>query len=95
MTITSKPSGVTDTTWITFTASTRVVSYSKASSGFDGDYTITITGTITNAIGVYTGSISCLLTVVTVVPTCLLSTGSISISGTSPGAQSYTLGTAS
>jgi hypothetical protein len=52
MTITSKPSGVTDTTWITFTASTRVVSYSKASSGFDGDYEITITGTITNANGI-------------------------------------------
>ena len=92
MTITSKPSGVTDTTWITFTASTRVVSYSKASSGFDGDYTITITGTITNANGVSTGSTSFLLTVV---PTCLLSTGSISISGTSPGDQSYTLDTAS
>ena len=52
MNITSKPSGVTDTTWITFTASPIVVSYSQANSGFDGDYTITINGTITNANGV-------------------------------------------
>ena len=45
------PSGVSDTSWITFTAASRIVSYVKLSSGFDGNYTITITGTITNANG--------------------------------------------
>ena len=45
------PSGVTDSSWITFNSITRVLSYVQASSGFDGDYTITITGTITNANG--------------------------------------------
>ena len=45
------PSGVSDTSWITFTTASRIVTYVKLNSGFDGDFTITITGTITNAIG--------------------------------------------
>ena len=49
--IVTPPFGVSDTSWITFTAASRIVSYVKFSSGFDGDYTITITGTITNANG--------------------------------------------
>ena len=45
------PSGVSVTSWITFNAATRVVSYVQANSGYDGAYTITISGTITNANG--------------------------------------------
>ena len=50
MTITP-PLGVTDTSWITFNEAKRVVSYDQKSSDFYGDYTITITATITNANG--------------------------------------------
>ena len=45
------PPGVSVTSWITFNAATRVVRYVQANSGYDGAYTITITGTITNADG--------------------------------------------
>ena len=86
------PSGVSVTSWITFNTVTRVVSYVQANSGYDGAYTITITGTITTWRGDFTGYTSFLLTVV---PTCLLSTDVIIITGTSPGAQLYNIGTAS
>ena len=53
MVITSVPSSVIDTSWITFNSATRVVSWVKAPIvGFIGDYTITIYGNITNANGV-------------------------------------------
>ena len=53
MSVTSVPSGVTDSSWITFNSATRVVTWEKAPAiGFIGDYTITIYGTITNANGV-------------------------------------------
>ena len=53
MSVTSVPSGVTDTSWITFNSATRVVTWVKTPAiGFIGDYTITIYGTITNANGV-------------------------------------------
>ena len=53
MSVTSVPSGVTDTSWITFNSATRVVTWVKAPTiGFIGVYTITIYGTITNANGV-------------------------------------------
>ena len=42
------PAGVTDISWITFNSNTRTVSYVQNNPGFDGDYTITITGTISN-----------------------------------------------
>jgi len=45
------PSGVSVTSWITFNAVTRVVSYVQANSGYDGAYTINISGTISNADG--------------------------------------------
>ena len=65
MSVTSVPSGVTDTSWITFNSATRVVTWEKAPAiGFIGDYTITIYGTITNANGVVnTGSTNFVLTV--------------------------------
>jgi len=45
MTVTP-PTGVTDTSWITFNSNTRTVSYFQNNPGFDGVYTIKITGTI-------------------------------------------------
>ena len=47
MTVTP-PAGVTDTSWITFDSNTRTVSYVQNKPGFDGDYSITITGAILN-----------------------------------------------
>ena len=53
MSVTSVPSGVTDTSWITFDSATRVVTWVKAPAvGFNGDYTITIYGNLTNGNGV-------------------------------------------
>ena len=86
MAVTSMPSGVTDTSWITFNSLTRVVTWEKAPViGFIGDYTITIYGTITNANGVvHTGSTNFVLTVT---PTCASSIDVITITnGGSPGA---------
>ena len=40
MTITSKPTLVNDTDWITFNPSTRVVSWVQPNPLFDGNYTI-------------------------------------------------------
>jgi hypothetical protein len=67
MSVTSVPSGVTDTSWITFNSLTREITWFKALvNGFFGDYTITIYGTITNANGVvHTGSTNFVLTVTT------------------------------
>ena len=85
MSVTSVPSGVTDTSWITFNSATRVVTWVKTPAiGFIGDYTITIYGTITNANGVHTGSTNFVLTVT---PTCATSIDVITITnGVSPGA---------
>ena len=86
MAVTSMPSGVTDTSWITFNSATRVVNWFKAPvNGFIGDYTITIYSTITNANGaVHTGSTNFVLTVT---PTCATSIDVITITnGGSPGA---------
>ena len=94
MSVTPVPFGVTDTSWITFDSLTRVVTWEKAPViGFIGDYTITIYGKITNANGVvHTGSTNFVLTVI---PTCATSIDVIAITnGGSPGAQTYTLGTA-
>ena len=91
MSVTSVPSGVTDTSWITFNSATRVVTWVKAPAvGFIGDYTITIYGKITNANSVVqTGSISFILTVN---PTCAVSIDSINIIGTAPVNKIYLLG---
>jgi hypothetical protein len=89
MSVASVPSGVTDTSWITFNSATRVVTWVKAPViGFIGAYTITIYGTITNANGVVqTGSTNFVLTVT---PTCATSIDVISITnGGSPGAKTY------
>ena len=51
MTVTP-PSGVTDVSWITFNSASRTVSYAKYAALFDGDYTLTIYGSITNKNGV-------------------------------------------
>ena len=52
MSVSSVPSGVIDSSWITFNKWSRYVTWVKAPEvGFIGDYTITITGTITNANG--------------------------------------------
>ena len=68
MAITSKPTIVTDTTWINFNSTNRVVSWVKAPIvGFIGDFTITIYGNITNVNGLQIGAISFVLTVT---PTC-------------------------
>ena len=86
MSVTSVPSGVTDTSWITFNSATRVVTWVKTPAiGFIGDYTITIYGTITNANGVVnTGSTNFVLTVT---QTCETSIDVITITnGVSPGA---------
>jgi len=40
MSITSKPIGVTDVSWITFNSLTRVFSFVQANVGFDGNYTV-------------------------------------------------------
>ena len=88
MTVTSVPSGVTDTSWISFDSASRVVTWVKAPAvGFIGDYTITIYGTITNANGVNTGSTNFVLTVT---PTCATSIDVVTITnGGSPGALNY------
>ena len=85
------PSGVIDTSWITFNSSTRVVTWVKDPEvGFVGDYNITITGTITNENGVHTGSTNFILTVTL---TCETSFDEITITnGGSPGAKTYKLG---
>ena len=85
MLVTPLPSGVTDTSWITFDSLTRVVTWEKAPViGFIGDYTITIYGKITNANGVHTGSTNFVLTVT---PTCVTSIDVITITnGGSPDA---------
>ena len=85
MSVTPVPSGVTDTSWITFVSLTRVVTWEKAPViGFIGDYTITIYGKITNANGVHTGSTNFVLTVT---PTCATSIDVITITnGGSPDA---------
>ena len=58
MTVTSVPSGVTDTSWVTFNSATRVVTWVKAPAvGFIGDYTITIYGTISNSNAVVGGAL--------------------------------------
>ena len=88
MSVTPVPSGVTDTSWITFNSLTRVVTWEKAPViGFIGDYTITIYGTITNANSVvHTGSTNFVLTV-NPASTCPTSTDVITITnGGSPGA---------
>ena len=78
MSVTSVPSGVTDTSWITFNSATRVVTWVKAPViGFIGDYTITIYGKIVNANAViHTGSTNFVLTVT---PTCATSIDVITI----------------
>ena len=86
MSVTPVPSGVTDTSWITFDSLTRVVTWVKAPViGFIGDYEITIYGKITNANGVvHTGSTNFVLTVI---PTCATSIDVITITnGGSPDA---------
>ena len=40
MIITSKPSGVTDVSWITFNPITTDVEWMQTFSGFEGNYTI-------------------------------------------------------
>ena len=94
MSVTSVPSGVIDSSWITFNKWSRYVTWVKAPEvGFIGDYTITITGTITNANGVFTDSTNFVLTVT---PTCATSIDMITITnGGSPGAKTYRLGAAS
>jgi hypothetical protein len=58
MSVTSVPSGVTDTSWVTFNSATRVVTWVKAPAvGFIGDYTITIYGTISNSNAVVGGAL--------------------------------------
>ena len=83
MNVTAVPSGVIDTSWITFNNATRVVTWVKTPAvGFIGDYTITIYGKITNAYGaVHIGFTSFVLTVN---PTCPVSIDTILITGTSP-----------
>ena len=90
MSVTSVPSGVTDTSWVTFNSATRVVTWVKAPAvGFIGDYTITIYGTISNANGGFTGSTNFVLTV-NPASTCPTSTDVITITNSgSPGAKSY------
>jgi len=47
------PSGVIDTSWITFNSASRIVSWVKAPiAGFSGNYTITVYGNINNVNGV-------------------------------------------
>jgi hypothetical protein len=88
MVITSVPSSVIDTSWITFNSATRVVSWVKAPIvGFIGNYTITVYGNITNVNGVQSGSTSFVLTVT---PTCATSVDFINVTnGGSPGTKTY------